>query len=83
MGVVWPGQAQGALRLKRRHAFVYREPPCAQCDSIRLKLLKIGAQIKVTVRKVRISLAESYPYRQILERVYVNLVRLAPIPLRC
>jgi hypothetical protein len=59
------------------------ELACAQCDSIRLKLLKIGAQIKVTVRKVWISLAESYPYRLIFERVYENLVRWASIPLRC
>lgn len=55
----------------------------AQCDTIRRKLLKIGAQIKVTVRYVWLSLAESYPYRQIFERVYENLVRLCPIPLRC
>jgi len=55
----------------------------AQCDSIRLRLLKIGAQIRVTVRNVWISLAESYPYRQLFERVYANLMRLCPIPLRC
>lgn len=30
----------------------------AQCGTIRLKLLKIGAQIRVTVRKVWVSLAE-------------------------
>lgn len=55
----------------------------AQCDTIRLKLLKIGAQIKVTVRNVWLSLAESYPYRALFERVYENLVRFCPLPLRC
>ena len=44
-----------------------------QCDTIRLKLLKIGAQIRVTVRKVWISLSESCPYaalfRTALERL--------------
>lgn len=56
----------------------------AQCDTIRLKLLKIGAQIRVTVRNVWLSLAESYPYRQLFERVYQRLLRLRPIPpLRC
>jgi len=55
----------------------------AQCDTIRLKLLKIGAQIWVTVRKVWVCLAESYPYRAIFQRVYENLVRVCPIPLRC
>jgi hypothetical protein len=55
----------------------------AQCSTIRLKLLKIGAAIRVTVRKVWISLAESYPYRRIFQRVYDNLIRLSPLPLRC
>lgn len=55
----------------------------AQCDTIRLKLLKIGARIKVTVRHVWLSLAESYPYRPIFQRVYENLVRRCPVPMRC
>jgi hypothetical protein len=67
----------------QRHGLPGTDLDRAQCDSIRLKLLKIGAQIKVTVRKVWVSLAESYPYRLIFERVYENLARLAPIPLRC
>jgi hypothetical protein len=32
----------------------------AQADTLRLKLLKIGAQIRITVRRVWISLAEGY-----------------------
>ncbi len=55
----------------------------AQCDTIRLKLLKIGARIKVTVRHVWLSLAESYPYRHIFLQVYENLIRQCPIPMRC
>ena len=55
----------------------------ARCDTIRLKLLKIGAQIRVTVRKVWVSLSESYPYQALFRRVYENLVRVCPIPLRC
>ena len=55
----------------------------AQCDTIRLKLLKIGAQIRITVRRVWVSLAESYPYRAIFQRVYENLIRACPLPLRC
>jgi hypothetical protein len=37
----------------------------AQATTIRLKLLKIGAQIRITVRKVWLSVATSYP-RQVL-----------------
>ena len=55
----------------------------AQCNTIRLKLLKIGAQIRVTVRKVWVSLAESYPYRDLFQQVYRNLTRCCPVPLRC
>jgi hypothetical protein len=55
----------------------------AQCGTIRLKLLKIGAQIRVTVRKVWVSLAESYPYRDVFHQAYEHLRRLRPMPLRC
>ena len=55
----------------------------AQCGTIRLKLLKLGAQIRVTVRKVWVSLAESYPQRGVFLQVYEHLRRLCPRPLRC
>ncbi len=55
----------------------------AQCGTIRLKLLKIGAQIRVTVRKVWVSFSESYPYQQLFREVYENLIGLCPIQLRC
>jgi len=52
----------------------------AQCGTIRLKLFKIGAQIRVTVRKVWISFSESYPYHRLFQQVFA---RLQQIPLRC
>jgi len=55
----------------------------AQCSTIRLKLLKIGALVRVTVRKVWISLSESFPYRDLFVRVYRNLVNTASSPRRC
>jgi len=45
----------------------------AQCQTIRLKLLKIGAQIRVTVRNIWISLAGGYPYVEIFAAVFRNL----------
>lgn len=45
----------------------------AQSDTIRLKLLKIGARVRVTVRKIWISLAESYPHRQLFVAVFRQL----------
>jgi hypothetical protein len=52
----------------------------AQCGTIRLKLLKIGALLKVTVRRVVMSLAEGYPYKAIFAQAY-RAIRA--MPLRC
>jgi hypothetical protein len=51
----------------------------AQCQTIRLKLLKIGAQIRVTVRHIWISLAGGYPYADVFAAVVRNL---QAVPLR-
>ena len=67
----------------RRLGLAGTELARAQCDTIRVKLLKIGALIRVTVRKVWISLSESYPYRDLFVRVYQNLVGMERIPMRC
>ena len=48
----------------------------AQCDTIRLKLFKIGAKIRITVRKVWISFADGYPYRRIFDQVLVNIEKI-------
>jgi hypothetical protein len=45
----------------------------AHVSTIRTKLLKIGAQIRVTVRKVWISMASSYPYQDLYQQVWTNL----------
>jgi len=45
----------------------------AQVSTIRTKLLKIGAQIRVTVRKVWISMASSYPWQGLYRQVWANL----------
>ena len=45
----------------------------AQCGSIRQWLLKIGALVRVTVRKVWVSLASACPYREVFAQVYANL----------
>ncbi len=57
------------------------EPAKAQCDTIRLKLLKIGAQVRITVRKVWLALSESYPHQRLFAEVYANLRRLRAPPL--
>ncbi len=45
----------------------------AQVSTIRTKLLRIGAQIRVTVRKVWVSMASSYPWQDLYQQVWTNL----------
>lgn len=51
----------------------------AQCHTIRLKLFKVGAAIRVTFRKVWLSLSAAYPYADTFIRVLEN-VRTSPLP---
>jgi len=52
----------------------------AQCVTIRLKLLKIGALVRLSVRKVWVSLAGGYPYVALFRQVHQKLCAL---PLKC
>jgi len=45
----------------------------AQCHTIRNKLLKIGGQIRISVRRISFSLANGYPYQKIFYQAYDNL----------
>lgn len=45
----------------------------AQATTIRLRLLKIGAQIRITARKVWLSLASSYPLQPLFAQVWTAL----------
>ena len=45
----------------------------AQVSTIRTKLLKIGAQIRVTARKVWVSMASGYPWQNLYQQVWANL----------
>ncbi len=57
----------------RRLGLAGTEMAHAQCGTIRGKLLKIGAQIRITVRKVWVSLAGGCPYAALFARVCANL----------
>ncbi len=54
----------------------------AQVNTIRTKLLKIGGRIRVSVRRVVLSLSEAYPWRAVFEQVLRNLRRPECVPLR-
>ena len=67
------------LQMLRRWGLAGTELAKAQCSTIRLKLLKIGALIRITVRKVWVSLAGGYPYVTLFRQVHQKLVAM---PLR-
>lgn len=50
----------------------------AQSDTIRLKLFKIGARVRVTARKIWVSLSSSYPLAALFARVCDNLAHASP-----
>jgi hypothetical protein len=55
----------------------------AQCSTIRLKLLKVGALVRITVRKVWVSFSQSYPYREQFLKVLEKIRGWQPVVLRC
>ena len=67
----------------RRLGLAGTELASARCDTVRLKLLKVGALVRVTVRRVWVSLSEAYSYRRLFERAVANLSQLTPRPRLC
>ena len=55
----------------------------AQCQTIRLKLLKIGALVRVTVRKVWVKMSRSCPYADVFRQVHAKLAGLPSLVRRC
>jgi len=51
------------LSARRRIALSGTELAQATCGSIRLKLLKLGARVTVSVRRIKIAIASACPYR--------------------
>jgi hypothetical protein len=45
----------------------------AQVSTIRTKVLKVGAQIRVTARKIWVSMASSYPWQALYQQIWMNL----------
>lgn len=51
----------------------------AQCCTVRLKLLKIGALIRISVRRIHLLLASGYPDQDLFRRIYLRL-QDTPLP---
>ena len=64
----------------RRLALVGTDMAQAQCGTIRLRLLKIGAQVRITARKIWISMAAGHPAVAVFAAAHQKL--MGEIPLR-
>lgn len=75
------GVAYTLLMALRQFGLRGTEMARARCDTIRLKLLKLGAVVRTTVRRVWISLSESCPYQRVFAQAVENLRRWTlPLP---
>jgi len=63
----------------RRLGLKNTEMAQAQVSTIRTRLLKIGARVRVSVRRVYLSMAASYPWQSLFAQVHANL-QAAPAP---
>ena len=68
------------MQTLRRVGLAGTELAKAQCGTIRDKVLKVGAQVRVSVRRVCLSFAETWPRAALLGVVLANL---RTMPLRC
>ncbi len=71
------------LNALRRLGLAETDLARAQCETIRQKLLKIGALVRVTVRKVWVHLASGCPYAEVFRRAHARLSGVRPLVLRC
>ncbi len=67
------------LRALRQFGLAQTELAQAQAETIRVKLLKLGAVVRVSVRRVCVALSEAFPLPAVFARVWDNLRRL-PVP---
>jgi hypothetical protein len=63
------------LEALRRIGLRHTQFAVATCGTIRLKLLKIGAQVRVSVRRIKIAMASACPYQAEDHLAYLYLKR--------
>lgn len=61
----------------RRIALRHTQFAAATCGTIRLKLLKIGAQVRISVRRIKVAMASARPYQTEYHLAYLYLRRTA------
>ena len=62
----------------RRLALQQTQFAKATCGTIRLKLLKIGALVRTSVRRIAFAMASSYPYQHEFALAHTQLTEASP-----
>jgi hypothetical protein len=65
------------LEALRRIGLRHTQFAVATCGTIRLKLLKIGAQVRKSVRRIKVAMASACPYQAEYHLAYIYLRRAA------
>jgi hypothetical protein len=65
------------LEALRRIGLRHTQFASATCGTIRLKLLKIGAQVRTSVRRIKVAMASACPYQTEYHLAYLYLQRAA------
>ena len=61
----------------RRIGLAHTQFADATCGTIRLRLLKIGALVRVSVRRVKIAMASAYPWQREFALAHFLLAKAA------
>ena len=65
------------LEALRRIGLRHTRFAAATCGTIRLKLLKIGAQVRISVRRIKVAMTSACPYQTEYHLAYLSLKRAA------
>jgi hypothetical protein len=61
----------------RRIGLAHTQFAEATCGTIRLKLLKLGALVRVSVRRIKVAMASACPWQDMFELAHIRLSRVA------
>ena len=67
------------MRALRRIGLVRTQMAGARCSTMRIQFLKLGAQTKVTVRKVWVHVSQAYPRAEIFAAIWYELRTTEPL----
>jgi hypothetical protein len=72
-----PAKAAVLLCAVRRIGLKHTQFAKASCGTIRLKLLEIGALVRISVRRIKIAMASAFPYQEEYGRACIALAKAA------